>query len=382
MIKNRHVILAAGGTGGHIFPAIAVAEALLTREYTTSPFTDTRGIDLGSRMSEVTVHRINASGIGGGVIAKAKAALSLGLGTIQARRLLHNINPCCIVGFGGYSSAPTLVAATMSGFPTIIHEQNACLGRANRFLAGRVSVIATSFAKTQGIVTSNTPKVVFTGNPVRSAFSDVRAQPYPPISPRGKEIKILVLGGSLGATIFSDVVPRAITEMPEKLRRKFAITQQCRFEDIARVHETYKKAGIKPNLRTFFDNVPQHMAAAHIVISRAGASTIAELAEVGRPAILVPYPEALDDHQTANARAVEERNAGWLIPQESFTAKCLTKHLERFVTLPDTLPNAAEMAKTCGDRNAANLVADQVEFKSVNQTNAKAGADEAPEIAA
>ena len=157
----------------------------------------------------------------------------------------------------------------MSGFPTIIHEQNACLGRANRFLAGRVSVIATSFAKTQGIVTSNTPKVVCTGNPV-SAFSDVRAQPYPPISPRGKEIKILVLGGSLGATIFSDVVPRAITEMPEKLRRKFAITQQCRFEDIDRVHETYKKAGIKPNLRTFFDNVPQHMAAAHIVISRAG----------------------------------------------------------------------------------------------------------------
>ena len=381
MIKNRHVILAAGGTGGHIFPAIAVAEALLSRKYTISLFTDTRGIDLGSSMSEVTVHRINASGIGRGVITKAKAALSMGIGTIQARRLLHSIRPCCIVGFGGYSSAPTMVAAIMSGFPTVIHEQNACLGRANKLLASRASVIATSFEKTKGIIPSNTPKVVVTGNPVRRAFSNVRDQPYPPIGPRGKSVRILVLGGSLGATIFSDVIPRAITEMPGKLRHNFTIEQQCRSEDIDRVHKTYEKAGIRPNLRTFFDDVPKHMAAAHIVISRAGASTIAELAEVGRPAILVPYPNALDDHQTVNARAVDDRRAGWLIPQESFTAKRLIQRLERFITLPNTLPNAAKMAKACGGLDAANAVADQVDLISTDRPNCLAGADATSGIA-
>ena len=382
MTKNRHVILAAGGTGGHIFPAKAVAEALLSRKYTISLFTDARGIDLGRFLSEVTVHRINASGIGGGFFKKAKAVVSMGLGTIQARRLLHHLRPCCTVGFGGYSSAPTLMAASMNGVPTVIHEQNACLGRANRFLSSRVSVIATSFEKTQGIVSETASKVVVTGNPVRRAFSDVRTGVYPPIGARDKRIQILVLGGTLGATVFSDVVPRAIAEMPEKLRNRFAIAQQCRSEDINRVHKTYENAGVKPNLETFFDDVPKNMAASHIVISRAGASTIAELAEAGRPAILVPYPHALDDHQTANARAVQDQHAGWLIPQEAFTSEWLMKRLEQFVSSPDSLPNAAEMAKSCGGRDAANAVADQVDLISAVRPSGEAGARSkaAPEV--
>lgn len=375
MTNSQHVILAAGGTGGHIFPAMAVAEALLSRGYTISLFTDSRGINFRKILSEVTVHRVAASGSGRGIFSKTKAAFSMGLGTFQARGLLHKLSPCCIVGFGGYSSAPTVIAATMNGVPTVIHEQNACLGRANRLVASRVSVIATSFKKTQGIALKNAQKVVLTGNPVRRSFSQLRAQNYPSIDLNEEAIQILVLGGSLGAKVFSDVVPRAIAEMPENLRRRFVIVQQCRSEDIDRVHKTYKEAGVKQNLETFFENVSEQMAAAHIVISRAGASTIAELAEVGRPAILVPYPHAVDDHQTANARAVDDRRAGWHIPQEDFTSEYLTKHLERFVALPDKLLSAAEIAKSCGGRNSANAVADQVDLISLDRPNGGASAN-------
>ena len=217
-------------------------------------------------------------------------------------------------------------------------------------------------------------KVVLT-NPVRRSFSQLRAQNYPSIDLNEKAIQILVLGGSLEQKVFNDVVPRAIAEMPENLRRRFVIVQQCRSEDIDRVHKTYKEAGVKQNLETFFENVSEQMAAAHIVISRAGASTIAELAEVGRPAILVPYPHAVDDHQTANAREVDDRRAGWHIPQEDFTSEYLTKHLERFVALPDKLLSAAEIAKSCGGRNSANAVADQVDLISLDRPNGGASAN-------
>ena len=281
MTGKGHIMLAAGGTGGHIFPAIAVAEALLSRSYGVSLVTDARGTDMGSILPEVAVHRISASGIGGGVVAKAKAVVSIGIGVVQARRLFRKFTPRCIVGFGGYPSVPTMVAATMRGIPTVIHEQNAVLGRANHLLAGRVSAIATSFADTAGIAPENSAKVTDTGNPVRRSFTDIREQPYPPIGPNGEGVRILVLGGSQGATVFSDVVPRAIADMPEALRRRFAIVQQCRPEDIDRVRRMYDSVGVNPELATFFDDVPNRMAAAHIVITRAGASTVAELAEAG-----------------------------------------------------------------------------------------------------
>ncbi|MGB0630308.1 MAG: undecaprenyldiphospho-muramoylpentapeptide beta-N-acetylglucosaminyltransferase [Alphaproteobacteria bacterium] len=384
MTDNRHIMLAAGGTGGHIFPAIAVAEALLARGYTVSLITDARGMDLGSVLPEVTVHRISASGIGGGVVAKVKAVLSIGIGVVQARRLFRKFRPRCIVGFGGYPSVPTMLAATLYGLPTVIHEQNAVLGRANHLVAGRVSAIATSFEETEGVSTENAAKITVTGNPVRHAFTGIRSRPYPPIGPNGEGVKILVLGGSLGATIFSDVVPRAIADMPDALRRRFAIVQQCRAEDIDRVRDIYESVGMSPELATFFDDIPERMASAHIVITRAGASTIAELAEAGRPAILVPYPHALDDHQTANARSIDDRQAGWLMPQDGFTPESLTIRLEGFVNLPNTLINAAEAAKSLGGRNAADVVADQVERLSGARPNGGAGpaTDPVREIAA
>ena len=359
MTGGRSILLAAGGTGGHVFPAIAVAEELMARGHTVALATDARGTNLGKSLAGVDVHQISASGVRGGLMAKMSAAVSIGVGVLQARRLFRKIRPECVIGFGGYPSVPTMIAATSRGLPTIIHEQNAVLGRANRLVSKRVTAIATSFVETSGIAVASDGNVVLTGNPVRAAFSAVRDQEYPPIGPNGKGVKILVMGGSQGATVLSEVIPRALQEMPETLRRRFAITQQCRAEDIDNVRRIYAEAGVYADLATFFDDVPDRMAAAHIVITRAGASTVAELAEAGRPAILIPYPHAMDDHQTANARAVEASGAGWLIPQAGFTPEALTMRLESFANLQNILIDAAKCAHDFGGSSAAAALADQ-----------------------
>ncbi len=384
MTAGRSILLAAGGTGGHIFPAIAVAEELIARGHTVALATDARGTGLGSSLAGVDVHRISASGVSGGLMAKVSAAVSIGVGVLQARRLFRKLRPGCVIGFGGYPSVPTMIAATSRGLPTIIHEQNAVLGRANRLVSKRVTVIATSFKETSGIAVTSDDNVVLTGNPVRAAFSAVRQQAYPPIGPNGEGVKILVMGGSQGATVLSEVVPRALKEMPETLRRRFAITQQCRAEDIENVRRIYAEAGVSADLATFFDNVPDRMAGAHIVITRAGASTMAELAEAGRPAILVPYPHATDDHQTANARAVEATGAGWLIPQDGFTPDALTMRLESFVNLQNILIDAAKCAHEFGSMSAAAGLADQAEklMGVAGNGDHGPGADPVREIAA
>ena len=384
MTAGRSILLAAGGTGGHIFPAIAVAEELIARGHTVALATDARGTGLGRSLAGFDVHRISASGVSGGLMAKVSAAVSIGVGVLQARRLFRKLRPGCVIGFGGYPSVPTMIAATSRGLPTIIHEQNAVLGRANRLVSKRVTVIATSFKETSGIALTSDDNVVLTGNPVRAAFSAVRQQAYPPIGPNGEGVKILVMGGSQGATVLSEIVPRALKEMPETLRRRFAITQQCRAEDIENVRRIYAEAGVSADLATFFDDVPGRMTAAHIVITRAGASTVAELAEAGRPAILVPYPHATDDHQTANARAVEATGAGWLIPQDGFTPDALTMRLESFVNLQNILIDAAKYAHDFGGMSAAAGLADQAEklMGVAGNGDHGPGADPVREIAA
>jgi len=384
MTAGRSILLAAGGTGGHIFPAIAVAEELIARGHTVALATDARGTGLGSSLAGVDVHRISASGVSGGLMAKVSAAVSIGVGVLQARRLFRKLRPGCVIGFGGYPSVPTMIAATSRGLPTIIHEQNAVLGRANRLVSKRVTVIATSFKETSGIAVTSDDNVVLIGNPVRAAFSAVRQQAYPPIGPNGEGVKILVMGGSQGATVLSEIVPRALKEMPETLRRRFAITQQCRAEDIENVRRIYAEAGVSADLATFFDDVPDRMTAAHIVFTRAGASTVAELAEAGRPAILVPYPHATDDHQTANARAVEATGAGWLIPQDGFTPDALTMRLESFVNLQNILIDAAKCAHEFGSMSAAAGLADQAEklMGVAGNGDHGPGADPVREIAA
>lgn len=356
-----HVVLAAGGTGGHIFPAASVADELLARGFSVSLVTDRRGQGFGTSQPDVAVHRIHAAGIGKGFVGKLSSAAYIALGTFEARRLLARLRPVCVVGFGGYPSVPTMLAATARGIPTVIHEQNAVLGRANRLVAKKVSCIATSFAETAFVRDEDKAKTVLTGNPVRAAFGAVRAEPYPAIGPNGEGVKVLVLGGSQGARIFSDVIPQAFAEMPPTLRRRFAVTQQCRPEDLARTEAAYEAAGMKATLAAFFPDVPERMAAAHIVVARAGASTVAELAEAGRPAVLVPYPHATDDHQTANARAMEALGGAWTIPQTAFAPETLIVRLENFANLPDTLRQAASAMRAAGGRNAAAAVADRIE---------------------
>ncbi len=356
----KHIVLAAGGTGGHIFPAIAVAEELLARGYRVSLVTDKRGKGFGNRLEDVALYRISASGVGGGLAAKLRGAASIGVGILQARRLFARLKPACVVGFGGYPSVPTMVAATSRGLPTVIHEQNAILGRANRLVAPKVDVIATSFPKTAGISERDVDKLVLTGNPVRGSFREVREQAYPTIGPNGEGVKLLILGGSQGARVLSDVVPEAIASMPPALRSRFSITQQCRSEDLERVRAAYESVGTNATLSDFFDDVPDRLAAAHIVVARSGASTVAELAETGRPAILVPYPHATDDHQTANALAMESLGGAWPIPESAFTVESLTIKLENFVNFPSKLIDAAEAIKRAGGLNAARRLADRI----------------------
>lgn len=361
MSATRRIVLAAGGTGGHMFPAVAVADELRRRGFAVSLITDARGSGFGDGFAEDDVHRISASGIGGGIAAKIRGAIAIGVGFVQAWRLLGRLQPVCVIGFGGYPSVPTMLATSARRVTSLIHEQNAVLGRANRLVVGKVTAVAASFAETAGITGADADKTVVTGNPVRAVFSNGRGNAYPAIGPNGEGIRILVLGGSQGARIFSDIVPQAFSEMPEPLRRRFAITQQCRPEDLERVEHAYSEAGVTAELSSFFDDVAQRMASAHLVITRSGASTIAELAEAGRPAILVPYPHATDDHQTANARAMEQLGGAWLMPSDAFTADALIARLEGFANLPDTLRDAAASMHKAGGRDAAGALADQVE---------------------
>lgn len=354
------VILAAGGTAGHVFPAEALAGELLRRSCRVALVTDRRGTAVGGMPDGVETYRIRAGGLAGkGVAARLRSGAELLLGTIQARRLLGRLKPSVVVGFGGYASVPTMMAGTMAGYRSAIHEQNAVLGRANRLLAGRVSRIATSFEDCANVPEKGHDKIVHTGMPVRAAVAAMRERPYAPPA-EGSPVRLLVVGGSQGARIFSEVVPAAIAKLPEALRRRLVIAQQCRPEDLDAAVAAYRAGGIEAELKTFFGDVPERLAAAHLLIARSGASTVAETLAVGRPSILVPYPYATDDHQSFNAHAVAESGGGWLMPQETFTPDALAARLDSLLGLPATLNRAAAAARAAGRVDAAPRLADMV----------------------
>ncbi len=355
------VLITAGGTGGHVFPAEALATELATRGRTVGFVTDRRGQAFAGTAEGIAVYRISASGVAGkGKWAKLHAGACLALGLAQALRLLLRNRPAAVAGFGGYASLPTVLAAQILRIPTILHEQNAVLGRANRLAAARARVIATSFAKVAMIAPRDANKVALTGMPVRPRVAALCGAPYPELGGEGA-LRIVVMGGSQGARIFSDVVPAALGALPEELRRRIDVSQQCRPEDRTLVQAAYDQAGIRATLGRFFEDAPERLAQAHLVIARSGASTMAELAALGRPAILVPYPHAIDDHQTANARALDEAGGGWLIEQPSFTAEALTERLTRLFTHPAMLAQAARCARAAGVPDAAVRLADRVE---------------------
>jgi len=354
------IVLTTGGTGGHIFPAEALAAELIGRGFALALVTDRRGQNFGGTLGQLPVHRISAGGVAGRKLAaRVGALIDLALGFFQARILLARLRPRAVIGFGGYASLPATLAAVFAGIPTALHEQNAVLGRANRLLAPRVTRIATAFSRVSYLNPEWMKKTLRTGMPVRPAVIAMRERAYEPPDTQGT-VRILVLGGSQGARILSEVVPAALAQLPQTMRARLAVEQQCRAEDLERAGVAYHEAGIKAELATFFHDVPERLATAHLVVSRSGASTVAELTAVGRPSILVPYPHAVDDHQTANAHAIDEAGAGWLIPQSAFTPEALAARIESLLRLPDSLAKAAAGARAAGAPDAARQLADMV----------------------
>jgi UDP-N-acetylglucosamine--N-acetylmuramyl-(pentapeptide) pyrophosphoryl-undecaprenol N-acetylglucosamine transferase len=351
------IVLAAGGTGGHLFPAEALAATLLERGHAVTVLTDTRGAVMGETVRGLGVHIIAARTIVGGVLAKIKGFAGLALAYVQAHRALARLRPAAVVGFGGYPSLPTVLAAKHRRIPVLLHEQNAVLGRANRAMARGVSGIAVCYAAVSRLP-AGVPTVM-TGNPVRPAFADKRAVLYRAPSDDAP-VRVLVTGGSQGARVFSDVVPEAVALLPQALRARLHITQQCRPEDLDRVQARYAELGISAELARFFTDIPDRLAACHLILCRSGASTLAEVTVVGRPALLVPYAFAMDDHQTANARALVDAGAAWLLPQADATAQSLSALLLTILSAPADMARAAAAAQACGVVDASTRLADAV----------------------
>lgn len=354
------IVLAAGGTGGHVFPAEALASILLSRGYRLALVTDRRGAVYGGTLGSLQTYRVQAGAVAGRSLrARLKAFVALGCGVFQAMSILRAQAPAAVIGFGGYASVPTVVAAILLGIPTAVHEQNAVLGRANRLLASYVQTIATSYDQVQRLPKS--AKITLTGMPVRPAVAAVADQPYQTPDVTQGPLRLLIMGGSQGARVLSDVLPQAIAQLDPALKSRLDISQQCRPEDLESVKAAYAHAGITATLASFFSDVPERMANAHLVIARSGASTLAEITALGRPALLVPYPYSADNDQHANAMTLAGQGGAWCIPQDQFTPDTLAHRLTDLFAHPLTLADTAERARLSGRPDAALRLADAVE---------------------
>jgi UDP-N-acetylglucosamine--N-acetylmuramyl-(pentapeptide) pyrophosphoryl-undecaprenol N-acetylglucosamine transferase len=360
MTVTRHFLLAAGGTGGHMMPAYALAAELIARGHRVALVTDDRGAKIPGAPDAMAMHILPAGRLAGGPLGWLRAALAIRRGRAMALALIANFDPAAVAGFGGYPSLPTLLAGQSAGVPTVIHEQNAVLGRVNRLLARRAAAIATAYADVARVPASAAARIALVGNPVRDSVAALRDAGFPPLSEDGI-FRLLVTGGSQGATILADVVPDALALMPPAFRQRLQVTQQCRAEDIDRVRASYADHGIAADLMTYIEDMPAKLGWSHLVIARAGASTIAELTVAGRPAILVPLPGATNDHQTHNAREMVAVGGARSIPQLRFTATELAKQMQKLALEPGALTAAAAKAASIGRPHATADLADLVE---------------------
>ncbi|MEQ8666382.1 MAG: undecaprenyldiphospho-muramoylpentapeptide beta-N-acetylglucosaminyltransferase [Rhodospirillales bacterium] len=359
MPSTRLIALAAGGTAGHVFPAVALARELEARGYRLALVTDRRGGAI-SGLDNIDVHHVSAGGLAGkSLMRRAASVAELGFGVLQARGILKRLRPDAVIGFGGYASVPPMIAASLLKTRTAIHEQNAVLGRANRLLAGSVDRIALSFENSRELPEGVIGKTVHTGMPVRPEIAALGAMLRR--SSEDGRVSILVTGGSQGASILSEVVPAAVAALDAADQSRLRIVQQCRSEDLEAVRSTYVRLAADVQLASFFDDMPDRIAEADLMICRSGASSVAEALAAGRPAILVPYPYAIDDHQSANAHAVAEAGAGWLMDQSIFTADRLAERLRAFLTTPRLIETAANAARRAGRADAAARLANMVE---------------------
>jgi UDP-N-acetylglucosamine--N-acetylmuramyl-(pentapeptide) pyrophosphoryl-undecaprenol N-acetylglucosamine transferase len=354
------VLVCAGGTGGHLFPAEALATALGKRGVTVDLVTDERATRYGHDFPARQTHLIPADTVRSkNPIALMKTGLSIGRGVLAARALMKAERPVAVVGFGGYPTLPPVLAASTLNIPTIIHEANGVMGRANAWLAGRATAIATSFPGALDARPALAAKATATGNPVRPGVIAAAERRYD-IPGGDSPIRLLVFGGSQGARVMADVVPPAIEHLSPALLLRLSIVQQAREEDHERVAGTYARLGVRHAVAPFFADLPARMADAHLVVARSGAGTVAELAAIGRPSILVPLPHALDNDQLANATLLAKAGGAVLMPQTDFTPRALAEVLTGLVQEPGRLATMALGAKRMGAPDAADRLADLV----------------------
>ena len=352
------LVIAAGGTGGHMFPAQALAEAMLARGWRVKLSTDARGARYaGGFPVEVEIAGVPADSLArGGALARIAAPFRLGAGVLAALVSMLRDRPAVVAGFGGYPSFPALSAAIALKLPRMIHEQNGILGKVNRLYAKKVHAIAC------GTWPTDLPDGVegwHTGNPVRAAVMDRAGAPY--IPPGDYPMSIVAIGGSQGARALSDNVPAAIAALPGHLRRHVRVSHQAREEDLARVELAYAEAGIEAEVRPFFEDIPARLAEAQLVISRAGASSIADISVIGRPSILIPYPYATGDHQTANARGLVEAGGAILIPESALDPARLAEQIATVLEQPEGAMRMAHAALSCGRPDATERLVEIVE---------------------
>ncbi|MEP2830493.1 undecaprenyldiphospho-muramoylpentapeptide beta-N-acetylglucosaminyltransferase [Parvibaculum sp.] len=355
------IVIAAGGTGGHLFPGQALAQELRRRGRKIVLMTDERVQRFDRLFPEADFYAIpSATPSGKGLAGLVKAAPAILAGVARSFAILQRVKPAALIGFGGYPTLPPVAAAILRGVPACVHEQNAVLGRVNRLVAPHVEAIASTFDKPKFLKARDAGKLVLTGNPVRDAVIAQAGAPYDaPVA--GGEVRLLVFGGSQGARVMSDIVPAALARLPEEVRKRLRIVQQARPEDMERVGKVYAQAGIAVELNSFFDDMPERIAACHLVVGRSGASTVSELGVIGRPSILVPLPHSLDNDQKANAEKLANAGAAWMIEQKDFTEDAFAHRIEQLFAAPSDLEAAAAAAKRQGQPNAVRDLADLVE---------------------
>ncbi len=365
------VVLAAGGTGGHLFPAQALAEELVARGFIIHLVTDERVADYGKSFPAIETHIVPST-----TLSLSKPwllpgrLLKLYRGVRRAKAVLRRVQPDVVVGFGGYPSFPPIIAASQLGIAACVHDQNAVMGRANRFLSRFVQAVASSFPELARLPEHARPKLVVTGNPVRAVVMAERASPYPPTG-ADQPFNLLVFGGSQGARFFAEFMPKVMAELPRAIRKNLRLTQQCRPEDMAAVTSAYEALGFSFDLRPFFMDMPLRIANAHLVICRSGASTIAELGVIGRPAVMVPLPHAIDNDQLRNAESFAAAGAGWIKPQADLDAKEFAAFLTRLRYQEGELQAAAKAALAHGRPDAVQRLADLTVRLAVNSARAK-----------
>jgi UDP-N-acetylglucosamine--N-acetylmuramyl-(pentapeptide) pyrophosphoryl-undecaprenol N-acetylglucosamine transferase len=359
-LQDAPIILTAGGTGGHMFPAEALAQELRARGRTVMLITDTRGAAYAASFGNIETHVIAASNPAGNLWVKIRAAAAIGIGVVQAWRVLRRRPAALVVGFGGYPALPAMAAAIWLGVPTALHEQNAVLGRVNRLIARWVTRIAASVDDLRGLRAIDRVKVTVTGNPVRAGIAACHGRVYE--APQlDAPFNLVIFGGSQGARILSDAVPAAAAMLPPGVSSRLRVVQQCRSDDLERVRMVYARAGVQAELMEFISDMPAKLANAHLVIARSGATTVSELTAAGVPSILVPYPHHADQQQLANAEALASVGAAWVLPEAELTSSALAKRLQNLLRNPQQLAVAAAAAHGLGRPDAARALADMVE---------------------